>query len=183
MGKLWGKMIDTDGDGNLEVVQLSDDDPTTLFTPEACEFWFEIPEGTAQGSVKDSKTGKWYTGMEWFEKKAAEAAPPGPDEPAMTPLHEEGSVLELQIVNPGDHYNIPSVRNQFDIEDGMGLVAEVFYDAEHDNASSVVIHQAGMGYKVGQEFKIEEGMDTFSWDRKNPTYTIVRITKVHTETK
>ena len=183
MTQLWAKMVDTDNDGNKEVLQLSEDDPTTLFTPEACEFWQEVPEGTAMGSVLHTATNIWWTRADWLEKKIAESpAPDGsgnPDYVPPAPDHDEGGVKTVTITNAGDNYADASIRNQFDIGEGQGFVAEVHYDESTGSATSVTIHNPGRGYEVGQTFRIEQGMDMFAWDKKNPTYTVVTITAVH----
>jgi hypothetical protein len=183
MTQLWAKMVDTDGDGNKEVMQLSDEDPTTLFTPEACEFWQAVPEGTSIGSVLHASTGVWWTGADWLEKRIAESPAPddsgNPDYVPPPPDPHEGGVKALSITNAGDNYADASVRNQYDIGEGVGLVAEVHYNQSTGSAESVTIHNPGRGYEVGQTFRIEQGMDMFAWDRKNPTYTVVTITEVH----
>lgn len=186
MTKLWAKMYDVDGDGNLEVLQLSEDDPATLFTPEACEHWFEVPEGTTIGSVLEDATKQWWTGADWLERRIANnPAPTGEGEPDYIPPAPSlmaGAVTALSITSPGDNYDDASVRNQYDIgEEGKGLVAEVLYNQATGQATSVVIHNPGHGYTVGQTFNVTTGMNVLAWDRKNPTYTVVTITAVHTE--
>ena len=182
MTQLWAKMVDTDGDGNKEVLQLSDDDPTTLFTPEACEFWQEVPEGTAIGSVLHAATNVWWTGADWLEKKIAESPAPDnsgdPDYVPVAPDIDVGGVLSIGITNAGDNYADTSVRSQYDIGEGIGLVVEVHYNQSTGAAESTTIHNPGRGYEVGQTFKIEQGMDMLAWDRKNPTHTIITITSV-----
>jgi len=182
MTQLWAKMVDTDNDGNKEVLQLSEDDPTTLFTPEACEFWQEVPAGTAIGSVLHATTNVWWSGADWLEKKIAESpAPDGsgdPDYVPPAPDRDVGGVKTVTITNAGDNYADSSVRNQYDIGAGQGFVAEVHYDQSTGSATSVTIHNPGRDYEVGQTFRVEQGMDMFAWDRKNPTYTVVTITAV-----
>lgn len=182
MTQLWAKMVDTDGDGNKEVMQLSDVDPTTLFTPEACEFWQSVPEGTAIGSVFEVTESKWWTGAAWLERKIENSPPPDDPDVAPEPLLNPGTVTAVSITNAGDNYADASVRNQYNIGEGQGLVVEVFYDQATGQATSATIHNGGWGYEVGQTFRIEQGMDMFAWDRKNPTYTVVTITAVHTPT-
>jgi len=187
MTKLWAKMYDVDGDGNLEVLQLSEDDPTTLFTPEACEHWFEVPDGTAIGSVLEDSTKQWWTGGDWLDRRIANNPPPtgeGDSDyvPAAPDLHE-GAVTALSITNPGNHYADASVRQQYNIDPhGQGLVAEVFYDQSTGQATSATVHNGGWGYTVGQSFMVKEGMDMFSWDRKNPTWTVVTVTAINEST-
>ena len=174
----WAKMVDSDGDGNFEIYQLHDEDPSGLFHPDALEFWREVPdEHAAIGNVFEESSQTWYTGAAWGEKKTAEAAPEdvGP-QPVPIPL---GAVLELEITNAGSNYESPPVRNQYDIEDGVRLVATVTYDQVTESAVSVEINAPGEGYKVGQTFKIDVGYGR-DWDRKNPDYTVVRIKRVNT---
>lgn len=180
MTKLWGKLVDTDGDGNKEVLQLSDDDPTTLFTPEACQFWKEIPEGTAIGSVLEAATQKWWTGAAWLEKRIAESPPPGDPDIAPQPLLRDGEVTAVSITSPGSNYADANARDQYDIDEGQGLVVEVFYNQDTGQATSATIHNGGWGYTVGQTFTVKRGMDMLAWDRKNPTWTVLTITAVHT---
>jgi hypothetical protein len=185
MTNLWAKMYDTDGDGNLEVLQLSEDDPTTLFTPEACEHWFEVPDGTTIGSVLENSTKTWWTGGDWLDRKIANspaATNEGEDGyvPA-APSLMSGAVTALSITSPGDNYDDASVRNQYNIGEGQGLVAEVLYNQATGQATSVTIHNGGWGYTVGQTFNVESGMNMLAWDRKNPTYTVVTVTAIHTE--
>jgi len=175
----WAKMVDSDGDGNFEIYQLHDEDPSGLWHPDALEFWRQVPdEHAAIGSVFEESTQTWYTGAAWGLKKTAES--PKPDvapKPIAIPL---GAVLELEITNAGSNYETPPVRNQYDIEDGKRLVATVTYDPLTEKAVSVEINDAGEGYKVGQTFIINVGFGR-DWDRKNPDYTTVRIKRVNTD--
>jgi hypothetical protein len=174
----WAKMVDSDGDGNFEIYQLHDEDPSGLWHPDALEFWREVPdEHAAIGNVFEESSQTWYTGAAWGLKKTAE----GPQldatpQPIAIPL---GAVLELEITNAGSNYETPPVRNQYDIEDGVRLVATVTYDQLTEKAVSVEINSPGEGYKVGRTFKIDVGYGR-DWDRKNPDYTTVRIKRVNT---
>jgi hypothetical protein len=175
----WAKMVDSDGDGNFEIYQLHDENPSGLWHPDALEFWREVPdEHAAIGNVFEESSQTWYTGVAWGEKKTAEA--PSPDatpQPIPVPL---GAVLELEITNAGSDYETPPVRGQYDIEDGVRLVATVTYDQQTESAVSVEINNPGEGYEVGQTFKIDVGYGR-DWDRKNPDYTVVRIKRVNTD--
>jgi hypothetical protein len=174
----WAKMVDSDGDGNFEIYQLHEEDPSGLWHPDALEFWREVPdEHAAIGNVFEESSQTWYTGVAWGAKKTAEA--PSPDatpQPIPIPL---GAVLELEITNAGSNYETPPVRNQYDIGNGKRLVATVTYDPLTESAVSVAIDDAGEGYEVGQTFKIDVGYGR-DWDRKNPDYTTVRIKRVNT---
>jgi hypothetical protein len=174
----WAKMVDSDGDGNFEIFQLHDENPSGLWHPDALEFWREVPdEHAAIGNVFEESSQTWYTGVAWGEKKTAES--PRPDvapQPIPVPL---GAVLELEITNAGSNYETPPVRSQYDIEDGVRLVATVTYDQQTESAVSVEINNPGEGYQVGQTFKIDVGYGR-DWDRKNPDYTVVRIKRVNT---
>jgi hypothetical protein len=174
----WAKMVDSDGDGNFEIFQLHDEDPSGLWHPDALEFWRQVPdENAAIGNVFEESTQTWYTGAEWFDKKAALAVPHDtPPKPIPIPL---GAVLELEITNAGSNYETPPVRSQYDIGDGTKLVATVTYDQQTEKAVSVEINAAGEGYEVGQKFKINVGFGR-DWDRKNPDFTEVRIKRVNT---
>jgi hypothetical protein len=174
----WAKMVDSDGDGNFEIFQLYDENPSGLWHPDALEFWREVPdEHAAIGNVFEESSQTWYTGVAWGEKKTAES--PRLDvtpQPIPVPL---GAVLELEITNAGSNYETPPVRSQYDIEDGVRLVATVTYDQQTESAVSVEINNPGEGYEVGQTFKIDVGYGR-DWDRKNPDYTVVRIKRVNT---
>jgi hypothetical protein len=174
----WAKMVDSDGDGNFEIYQLHDEDPSGLWHPDSLEFWREVPdEHAAIGNVFEESSQTWYTGAAWGLKKTAES--PKPDAAPQETLIPLGAVLELEITNAGSNYETPPVRNQYDIEDGIRLVATVTYDQDTEKAVSVEINSPGEGYKVGQTFKIDVGYGR-DWDRKNPDYTIVRIKRVNT---
>jgi hypothetical protein len=185
MTKLWAKLFDTDGDGNVEAIQFSDDDPITLFTPEACQYWHEVPLGTAQGDVLEKTTGTWWKGADWLEKRISESAPPV-ENPVIVPYVFPGGVLAVEIVSPGSNYMEESVRDQYDIEDpsgnpenrAFGLVLEVKFDPETEGAISTIIHQGGQKYQVGQTFTVKNGRDLINWDRRNPTWCVIRITEV-----
>jgi len=179
MTNLWAKLYDTDRNGNLEAVQLSDDDPSTLFTPEACQYWHAVPEGTAMGDVLEKETGTWWKGADWLDKVIAESPPPGEDAPAVPNIFE-GGVLAVEIVAAGSNYIESSVRDQYDIEESQGLVLEVMFDPKTEGAVSTVIHNPGKNYQVGQTFNIHHGRDLQTWDRRNPTWCTIRITEIKT---
>jgi hypothetical protein len=176
MTKLWAKMIDTDGDGNLEAVQLHDEDPAGLWHPDFLDAWREVPPNTAIGSVLESSTGTWWTGADWLDKKLAEAD--DADAPPLVTPPFKGSVTKLKIKEAGANYEIPFVREQHDIGNGRQLIANVTYDPITESASGVELIAGGWGYEAGQTFTITVGMGR-DWDRKNPTYTVVEIEEVY----
>jgi hypothetical protein len=57
-------------------------------------------------------------------------------------------------------------------------VLEVKFDPETEGAISTIIHQNGQKYQVGQTFNVKNGRDLINWDRRNPTWCVIRITEV-----
>ena len=176
MTKLWAKMIDTDGDGNLEAVQLHDEDPAGLWHPDFLDAWREVPPNTAIGSVLESSTGTWWTGADWLDKKLADAD--DADAPPLVTPSFKGAVTKIKIKDAGANYEIPFVRNQYDTETGENLVIIVTYDETTESATSVEIIESGFNYEVGQTFRITEGYGR-DWDRKNPSFTVIEIEEVY----
>jgi hypothetical protein len=170
----WGKLVDTDGDGNLEVVQTFDEDPVNYWHPDLLEPWREIPITSVVGSILESTTNKWWSGAEWLDKKLSEVIPEIESPP---PPLEQGRVTQIRIKDPGANYDIPFVREQYDIEDGSHLVVVIDYDPIEDIAINATIIDGGRGYQVGQTFRVEQGFGR-GWDPKNPTYTIIEITEI-----
>ena len=176
MTQLWAKMVDTDGDGNLEAVQLHDEDPASLWHPDLLAAWQEVPPDTAIGSVLETSTGKWWTGADWLSKKLAAAEAVDVQPPEAKPF--KGSVTKVKIKDAGANYEIPFVRNQYDIENGKNLIVVVTYDPSTESATSIEIIDGGYNYEVGQTFRIEEGYGR-DWDRKNPTFTVIEVEEVY----
>lgn len=176
MTKLWAKMVDTDGDGNLEAIQLHDEDPTGLWHPDFLAAWQEVPADTCVGDVLETSTQKWWKGADWLDKKLADCPPPQ-TVPATPVNKNKGNVVSVRIKEAGENYEIGSVRNQYDIGDGEGLVVTATFD-ETGGCSNVEIHGRGYSYEVGQTFKISEGFGP-DMNRRNPTYAIIEITEVY----
>jgi hypothetical protein len=176
MTKLWAKMMDIDGDGNLEVVQTHDEDPVNLWHPDALVHWREVPSHVDIGFVLETATNVWWAGSDWLEKTLAKA-----DESDAPPLETapfKGSVTKIKIKEAGANYEIPFVRNQYDTETGEKLIVIVTYDETTESATSVEIVDSGFNYEVGQTFRITEGYGR-DWDRKNPTFTVIEIEEVY----
>ena len=176
MTQLWAKMVDTDGDGNLEAVQLHDEDPATLWHPDLLAPWQAVPPDTTIGSVLETSTGKWWSGADWLTRKLEQAEAADVTPPETKPF--KGSVTKLKIKNAGANYEIPFVRNQYDIGNGKNLIVVTTYDSTTDSAASVEIIDGGYNYEVGQTFRIEEGYGR-DWDRKNPSFTVIEIEEVY----
>ena len=177
MTKLWAKMMDIDGDGNLEIVQTHDEDPAGLWHPDALVNWREVPAHLTIGSVLETATNEWWSGADWLEKTLAKA--PTPDAAVLFEVNPaKGSVTKLKIKEAGANYETPPVRDQYDIGSGKQLIATVTYDSTTESAVSVEINNAGWGYEVGQTFTIGVGIGR-DWDRKNPTYTVIEIEAVY----
>ena len=144
-----------------------------------------MPLGTAQGDVLEKATGTWWKGADWLEKRISESAPPV-ENPVIVPYIFPGGVLAVEIVSPGSNYIEESVRDQYDVEDpsgdpenrAFGLVLEVKFDPETEGAISTIIHHGGQKYQVGQTFNVKNGRDLINWDRRNPTWCVIRITEV-----
>ena len=177
MTKLWAKMMDIDGDGNLEIVQTHDEDPAGLWHPDALVNWREVPAHLTVGAVLETTTNEWWSGADWLEKTLANATDPEAP-PLIEPKPLKGSVTKLKIKEAGANYETPPVREQYDIGNGKQLIATVTYDSTTESAVSVEINSAGWGYEVGQTFMVEVGMGR-DWDRKNPTYTVIEVETVY----
>lgn len=175
MTKLWAKLVDTDGDNNLEVLQLSDVDPATLWHPDFLHQWQEVPADAAIGDILESSTKKWWKGADWLNKRLSEAAPAPVEN--LNPPKFKGAVTKIKIKNSGANYEIPFVRDQYDLGEGTGLVVSVTYN-DVGSATKVDIFHEGRGYNVGQTFNIEQGFGR-DWDRKNPTYTVLEVEEIY----
>jgi len=164
---IWGRVIDN------QVFQEIDIDPTTLFTPEECVFWQELPEGVTVGSIFFED--RWWTGAEYLDEMQ-KRNPPAPEEPPAlsNPL---GAVLEIEIVETGQNYvPISETTGQYDSETGKQLVLTIKVN-ETGAVSEVVIRATGNGYQVGDAFEYRDNYD-ISWNRINPTYAKFKVVKV-----
>lgn len=179
MTKLWAKMVDTDGDGNLEVVQTHDEDPSGLWHPDFLSAWQEVPSTVSIGYVLEKDTGVWWSGSDWLERKIENSpAPLDPDVVGDTGPIFKGAVTKVKIVSQGDNYDVGYVmRNQYDVGNGTHLVLSATFDEYGEKLESVTIENHGQGYEVGQQIQIKEGFSP-RWDKRNPTYAIIEIEEV-----
>lgn len=98
---VWAKVV------NDEVMQVFEDDPTTLWHPDALEFWKQVPDHVAEGWKY--KNGKWISGGQWLEEFQAENPPPPPGPPTAGMIKtilntETTTTLKLQLQAAG-HYD------------------------------------------------------------------------------
>lgn len=70
---IWAKVV------NEEIIQTWDEDPSSLWHPDALVNWEQVPDDVNVGWKR--KNGEWITGAQWLEEHQAENPPPPPGPP------------------------------------------------------------------------------------------------------
>ncbi len=98
---IWAKVV------NDEIIQTWEEDPSSLWHPDALQNWEQVPDDVNVGWKR--KNGQWITGAQWLEEHQAEnpLPPPGPPTAGIkrnVMEKETLAILELEAT-PAGHFD------------------------------------------------------------------------------